>query len=155
MRAAEADRALAGSAKLLNVSCDPTGELYTDSNKAFPAFRKSTAGEDLKVGQSNGGSSKQGRIGDVAISWENEALLAVKQLGKDKARIVAPSVSVLAEPPLAVVESVYNSPVGSHETFRSLADPASARSASAARIEEGPPQQGRQRQSRGPGIGIR
>src|SRR5262249_40208158 len=40
-------------------------------------------------------------IGDVLIAWENEALLAVNKLGKDKFEIVAPSVSILAEPPVA------------------------------------------------------
>jgi sulfate/thiosulfate-binding protein len=45
-------------------------------------------------------------IGDVAISWENEALLAVKQLGPDKFDIVIPPLSILAEPPVAVVEKV-------------------------------------------------
>ena len=48
----------------------------------------------------------QRRIGDVVISWENEALLAVKQLGKDKIEIVVPSLSILAEPPVAVVDRV-------------------------------------------------
>jgi len=48
----------------------------------------------------------QRRIGDVAITWENEALLAVKELGPDKVEIVAPSVSILAEPPVTVVERV-------------------------------------------------
>lgn len=43
-------------------------------------------------------------IGDVFISWENEAYLAVNQLGKDKFEIVIPSVSILAEPPVAVVD---------------------------------------------------
>jgi sulfate transport system substrate-binding protein len=43
-------------------------------------------------------------IGDVFISWENEAFLAVKELGKGKFEIVIPSVSILAEPPVAVVE---------------------------------------------------
>ena len=43
-------------------------------------------------------------IGDVAISWENEALLAVKELGPDKFEIVAPSLSILAEPPVALVD---------------------------------------------------
>jgi sulfate/thiosulfate transport system substrate-binding protein len=233
--------ALAGSVKLLNVSYDPTRELYEDYNKEFAAFWKKTAGEDVQVKQSHGGSGKQARsvidgldadvvtlalaydidaiaekgqllpknwqgslprnstpynstivflvrkgnpkhikdwddlakpgigvitpnpktsggarwnylaawgyalkknngdsakarefvkaiyknvpvldagargatttfvqrrIGDVAISWENEALLAVKQLGKDKVEIVAPSASILAEPPVAVVERV-------------------------------------------------
>jgi sulfate transport system substrate-binding protein len=43
-------------------------------------------------------------IGDVLIAWENEALLAVKELGPDKFDIVTPSVSILAEPPVALVD---------------------------------------------------
>jgi sulfate transport system substrate-binding protein len=43
-------------------------------------------------------------IGDVFISWENEAYLAVKELGKDKFDIVYPSLSILAEPPVALVD---------------------------------------------------
>lgn len=42
-------------------------------------------------------------IGDVLLAWENEAVLAVKELGPDELEIVAPSVSILAEPPVAVV----------------------------------------------------
>jgi len=42
--------------------------------------------------------------GDVLIAWENEALLATRELGKGKFRIVVPSVSILAEPPVAVVD---------------------------------------------------
>lgn len=45
-------------------------------------------------------------IGDVLITWENEALLSQKELGKDKFEIVAPSISILAEPPVAVVDKV-------------------------------------------------
>ena len=45
-------------------------------------------------------------MGDVLIAWENEALLAVNQLGRDKFDIVAPSISILAEPPAAVVDQV-------------------------------------------------
>jgi len=45
-------------------------------------------------------------IGDVLIAWENEALLATRELGADKFEIVVPSVSVLAEPPVAVVDRV-------------------------------------------------
>jgi sulfate transport system substrate-binding protein len=45
-------------------------------------------------------------IGDVLLAWENEALLAVKELGPGKFDIVAPSVSILAEPPVAVVDKV-------------------------------------------------
>jgi sulfate/thiosulfate transport system substrate-binding protein len=234
--------ASAGGKKLLNVSYDPTRELYEDYNKVFAAHWKATAGEDVSISQSHGGSGKQGRavidgldadvvtlalaydidaiaekggglipkawqtqlpnnstpytstivflvrkgnpkgikdwndlikpgisvitpnpktsggarwnylaawgyalqqngndsakarefvsklyrnvpvldagargstttfvqrgIGDVALSWENEALLAVKQLGAGKVEIVVPSVSILAEPPVAVVERV-------------------------------------------------
>ena len=43
-------------------------------------------------------------IGDVFLSWENEAFLAVKELGPDKFDIVVPSLSILAEPPVAVVD---------------------------------------------------
>jgi sulfate transport system substrate-binding protein len=45
-------------------------------------------------------------IGDVLIAWENEALLAVRELGKDKLELVAPPRSILAEPPVAVVDKV-------------------------------------------------
>jgi sulfate/thiosulfate transport system substrate-binding protein len=48
----------------------------------------------------------QREIGDVAISWENEAFLALKDFGKDKFEIVVPSVSVLAEPTVSVVDKV-------------------------------------------------
>jgi sulfate/thiosulfate transport system substrate-binding protein len=43
-------------------------------------------------------------IGDVLISWENEAFLAQNELGADVLEIVVPSVSILAEPPVAVVD---------------------------------------------------
>ena len=43
-------------------------------------------------------------IGDVLITWENEAFLAVKESGADKLSIVVPSLSILAEPPVAVVD---------------------------------------------------
>ena len=43
-------------------------------------------------------------IGDVLLAWENEAFLAVKELGPDKFDIVAPSLSILAEPPVTVVD---------------------------------------------------
>ncbi len=45
-------------------------------------------------------------IGDVLIAWENEALLAQKELGEGKFEIVAPSASILAEPPVALVDQV-------------------------------------------------
>ena len=45
-------------------------------------------------------------IGDVLLAWENEAFLAIEELGADKVDIVVPSVSILAEPPVAVVDKV-------------------------------------------------
>lgn len=45
-------------------------------------------------------------IGDVLLAWENEALLSVKELGPDKFQVVVPSQSILAEPPVSVVDQV-------------------------------------------------
>jgi sulfate/thiosulfate transport system substrate-binding protein len=45
-------------------------------------------------------------VGDVLIAWENEAFLSINELGKDKLEIVVPSTSILAEPPVAVVDKV-------------------------------------------------
>jgi len=45
-------------------------------------------------------------IGDVLLAWENEAYLAVKELGPDQFEIVTPSISILAEPPVAVVDKM-------------------------------------------------
>ncbi|HTK40481.1 MAG TPA: sulfate ABC transporter substrate-binding protein [Gemmatimonadales bacterium] len=47
-------------------------------------------------------------IGDVLIAWENEAILAAKELGQDKFEIVVPTVSILAEPPVALVDKIVN-----------------------------------------------
>jgi sulfate transport system substrate-binding protein len=48
----------------------------------------------------------QREIGDVLLGWENEALLAIRELGPQKVEMVVPSVSILAEPPVAVVDTV-------------------------------------------------
>jgi sulfate/thiosulfate-binding protein len=56
-------------------------------------------------------------IGDVLLAWENEALLARQELGKDAYDIVLPSVTILAEPPVAVVDTN----VDKHKT-RALAE---------------------------------
>jgi sulfate/thiosulfate-binding protein len=45
-------------------------------------------------------------VGDVLIAWENEALLAVDKLGPGQFEIIVPSISILAEPPVAVVDKV-------------------------------------------------
>jgi sulfate/thiosulfate-binding protein len=48
----------------------------------------------------------QREIGDVLIAWENEAFLSLKELGPDKVEIVVPPQSILAEPPVAIVDKV-------------------------------------------------
>jgi sulfate/thiosulfate transport system substrate-binding protein len=45
-------------------------------------------------------------VGDVLLAWENEAYLALREFGQDKFEIVAPPLSILAEPPVAVVDAV-------------------------------------------------
>src|SRR5579863_6935208 len=45
-------------------------------------------------------------VGDVLLSWENEAYLAINQFGKDKVQVITPTISILAEPPVAVVDKV-------------------------------------------------
>lgn len=51
-------------------------------------------------------------IGDVLLAWENEAYLALKELGPDKFEIVTPSLSILAEPPVSIVDKF----VDKHDT---------------------------------------
>jgi len=48
----------------------------------------------------------QRKIGDVLLAWENEALLAVRHLGAEEVEIITPSISILAEPPVALVDQV-------------------------------------------------
>ncbi|RYD69948.1 MAG: sulfate ABC transporter substrate-binding protein [Verrucomicrobiaceae bacterium] len=48
----------------------------------------------------------QRQIGDVLLAWENEAFLALKEFGADKFEIIAPALSILAEPPVTVVDKV-------------------------------------------------
>ena len=45
-------------------------------------------------------------LGDALLTWENEAFLAINELGKDQFEIITPSLSILAEPPVAVVQTV-------------------------------------------------
>ncbi len=48
------------------------------------------------------------KIGDVLLAWENEAFLSIKELGPNQVEIVVPSLSILAEPPITVVDKVAN-----------------------------------------------
>ncbi len=52
----------------------------------------------------------QREIGDVLLAWENEAYLALNELGEDKFDIVVPTLSVLAEPPVAIIDSNIKTP---------------------------------------------
>jgi sulfate transport system substrate-binding protein len=75
-----------------------------DSAKAFiTKLFKNVAVLDTGARGSTTTFTQRG-IGDVFISWENEAYLAVKELGKDKFDIVYPSLSILAEPPVTLVD---------------------------------------------------
>ncbi len=207
---AQATSLSAADLTLLNVSYDPTRELYQEFNAAFAKYWQQKSGKSVEVQQSHGGSSKQSRavidgleadvvtlglaydvdavaesgllakdwddllkpgisiitpnpktsgngrwsylaawgyaqtkpggneqkartfvteiykrvpvldsgargstttfvqrgLGDVLLTWENEAFLAVKELGPGKVEIVVPSKSILAEPPVAVVDKV-------------------------------------------------
>ena len=78
--------ASAGAAEtvLMNVSYDPTRELYTDYNKAFTAYWKKKSGQDISVRQSHGGSGKQARtvidglqadVVTLALAYDIDALV--------------------------------------------------------------------------------
>jgi sulfate transport system substrate-binding protein len=62
-------------------------------------------------------SFAQRGVGDVLIAWENEALLALKEEGGDKFEIVVPSESILAEPPVAVIDATVD-----HKGTRKVAE---------------------------------
>ncbi len=66
--------------------------------KNVPVLDAGARGSTITFAQKN--------IGDVLITWENDAWLAIDEFGKDKFEIVYPSVSILAEPPVAVVDKV-------------------------------------------------
>jgi sulfate/thiosulfate transport system substrate-binding protein len=78
-----ASAAHAATITLLNVSYDPTRELYEEYNKAFAAYWKTKTGDDIKVNQSHGGSAKQARsvidgldadVVTLALAYDIDAL---------------------------------------------------------------------------------
>ena len=78
---------------------DANAKAYvTDLYKHVPVLDSGARGSTTTFAQRN--------VGDVLLSWENEAYLALKEFGADKFEIVNPSVSILAEPPVAVVDKV-------------------------------------------------
>ena len=68
------------------------GQLY----KNVPVLDTGARGSSITFVQRN--------VGDVLLAWENEAFLALKEFGADKFQVVVPSVSILAEPPVALVD---------------------------------------------------
>lgn len=86
--------ALSASAQteLLNVSYDPTRELYEDYNKAFAQYWKAKSGQDVTIKQSHGGSSKQGRavIDGLAADVVTLALADIDEIA-DKGHLLPSS----------------------------------------------------------------
>jgi sulfate/thiosulfate transport system substrate-binding protein len=79
-------------------SKDKAREFVTALYKNVPVLDSGARGSTLTFAQKE--------IGDVLLAWENEAFLAQREFGADKFETVVPSSSVLAEPPVAVVEKV-------------------------------------------------
>lgn len=81
-------------------------EKYGSEEKAYDFVKKIFANVPVLDPGARGATNTfvQRRIGDVFISWENEAFLAVEQLGRGQYEIVVPSVSILAEPPVTIVD---------------------------------------------------
>jgi sulfate transport system substrate-binding protein len=79
-------------------SKDKAKEFITALYKNVPVLDSGARGSTITFAQKE--------IGDVLLAWENEAFLAKKEFGDDKFETVIPSSSILAEPPVAVVETV-------------------------------------------------
>lgn len=77
-----------------------------DEDKAYDFVRKIFANVSVLDSGARGSTNTfaQRGLGDVLIAWENEAYLSVEELGADKLEIVVPSLSILAEPPVTVVD---------------------------------------------------
>ena len=101
----------AGAIEITNVSYDPTRELYAAYNDLFAKHWKEEKRQDVSVVQSHGGSGKQalevanGLQADVLLAWENEAFLSLDE-HPGEYEIVVPSVSILCQPTVSVVDEV-------------------------------------------------
>ncbi len=100
------ERALGGDIKRLPTASPDEIEQAEQQAEQFVAelFRHVPVLDSGARGSTN--TFVQRGIGDVLLAWENEALLAIEELGADALDIVVPSVSILAEPTVAVVDSV-------------------------------------------------
>ncbi|SDU02569.1 sulfate transport system substrate-binding protein [Verrucomicrobium sp. GAS474] len=86
-----------GYAQKKNGSESEAKKFVADLFKNVPVLDSGARGATLTFTQRG--------IGDVLIAWENEAYLSLKEFGPDKFEIVTPSISILAEPPVAVVDA--------------------------------------------------
>ena len=77
---------------------DKAREFVRDIYKNVPVLDTGARGSTVTFVERN--------IGDVLLAWENEAYLALAEFGKDKFEIVTPSLSILAEPDVAIVDKV-------------------------------------------------
>ncbi len=103
---AELHRQLGGFEALKDPAAAETVEAANKSAREFVTalFQRVPVLDTGARGSTN--TFVQRGIGDVLLAWENEAFLALKQEGADKLEIVVPSISILAEPPVAIVDSV-------------------------------------------------
>jgi sulfate/thiosulfate transport system substrate-binding protein len=99
-------RELGGTAALENPSKHPDFAAADKKAQAFVAeiYKHVPVLDSGARGSTN--TFVKNEIGDVLLAWENEALLAIKELGPDAFEIVIPSLSILAEPPVTVVDKV-------------------------------------------------
>jgi ABC-type sulfate transport system substrate-binding protein len=94
---------------MLNASYDVAREFYKEYNAAFVANYKKTTGKDLKIDQAHGGSSAQARAvnddldADVLVTFESEVISVDNEFGTGKVDAIHPSISIVAENPVAVV----------------------------------------------------
>lgn len=81
-------------------------EKYGSDEAAYDFVRKIFANVPVLDSGARGATNTfvQRRIGDVFIAWENEAILSIEQLGRGQFEIVVPSTSILAEPPVTVID---------------------------------------------------
>ena len=86
---------------------DKTSQKYKDADEKAKAYIKALS-KHVPVLDSGARASTntfvQRDIGDVLLAWENEAFLSVNELGADKFEIVVPSISIVAQPPVTVVD---------------------------------------------------
>lgn len=93
-----------GKVELLNVSYDPTRELYQEYNQAFQTYWKDKTGEDVTIQQSHGGSGKQGRsiidgleadVATLALGYDIDAIADRGLLSKDWQKRISESVHTI------------------------------------------------------------